>query len=113
MAVLTRRRVLGTAAAGLTATLAGGLTACAVRLRTPRSAELSAGLVCCEVTGYQPGEAVARLRAANVIASATPYAALVGGLMMDLHDHAERACACVFIMGGRMAAPKGSVAQAS
>jgi selenocysteine lyase/cysteine desulfurase len=46
-----------------------------VRLRTPRAAELSAGIVCCEVAGYRSREAVARLRAAKVIASPTPYAA--------------------------------------
>jgi selenocysteine lyase/cysteine desulfurase len=45
-----------------------------VRLRTPRAAELSAGIVCCEVEGYRSREAVARLRAAKVIASPTPYA---------------------------------------
>jgi len=45
-----------------------------VRLRTPRSTELSAGIVCCEVAGYGPANAVARLRELNVHASATPYA---------------------------------------
>jgi len=44
-----------------------------VRLRTPRGKEASAGLVCCEVDGYGPDEAVARLRGAKVISSATPY----------------------------------------
>lgn len=44
-----------------------------VRLRTPRSPDASAGIVCCEVEGYGPDEAVARLRRAKVIASATPY----------------------------------------
>jgi selenocysteine lyase/cysteine desulfurase len=44
-----------------------------VRLHTPRSAELSAGIVCCEVDGVSPDDAVHRLRAANVQTSATPY----------------------------------------
>jgi selenocysteine lyase/cysteine desulfurase len=44
-----------------------------VRLRTPTGPEASAGLVCCEVDGYGPDEAVGRLREANVITSATPY----------------------------------------
>lgn len=44
-----------------------------VHLKTPRGAEVSAGLVCCEVDGYGPNEAVARLRKANVISSSTPY----------------------------------------
>ena len=45
----------------------------AVRLRTPRSADLSAGIVCCEVDGYTAREAVAKLRPTGVWASATPY----------------------------------------
>jgi selenocysteine lyase/cysteine desulfurase len=44
-----------------------------VHLRTPRAADASAGLVCCEVDGYSSDEAVERLRKANVIASTTPY----------------------------------------
>ncbi len=45
-----------------------------VRLRTPRAADVSAGIVCCEVDGYTARDAMARLRAARVLASATPYA---------------------------------------
>ena len=45
-----------------------------VRLITPRSARLSAGIVCCEIAGVQPQEAVARLREAGVEATVTPYA---------------------------------------
>ncbi|HEX2771406.1 MAG TPA: aminotransferase class V-fold PLP-dependent enzyme, partial [Micromonosporaceae bacterium] len=44
-----------------------------VRLITPRSADLSAGLVCCEVDGVPPEAAVSRLRAASVFATSTPY----------------------------------------
>ncbi|MCW3842278.1 aminotransferase class V-fold PLP-dependent enzyme [Micromonospora yasonensis] len=44
-----------------------------VRLVTPRSAELSAGIVCCDVPDVPVGEAVGRLYAAGVIASSTPY----------------------------------------
>jgi selenocysteine lyase/cysteine desulfurase len=55
------------------ALLAGLATIPKVRLRTPAAAELHAGIVCCEVTGYQPREAVARLRGTGVWASATPY----------------------------------------
>jgi selenocysteine lyase/cysteine desulfurase len=46
-----------------------------VTLHTPMAAELSAGIVCCEVEGVDPASAVSRLRAAGVIASQTPYAA--------------------------------------
>jgi selenocysteine lyase/cysteine desulfurase len=44
-----------------------------VRLRTPQVAEVSAGLICCEVDGYGPTESVARLKASGVHTSATPY----------------------------------------
>jgi selenocysteine lyase/cysteine desulfurase len=44
------------------------------RLRTPRDEALSAGLVCCEVHGTDPGEVVDRLREDHrVVASVTPY----------------------------------------
>ena len=45
-----------------------------MRLVTPRTARLSAGIVCCEIEGVPPGRAVARLRQAGVAASVTPYA---------------------------------------
>lgn len=46
-----------------------------VTLHTPLSASLSAGIVCCEIAGVSPAEAVARLRReSRVIASVTPYA---------------------------------------
>jgi selenocysteine lyase/cysteine desulfurase len=58
----------------LASALKDGLAGIAgVRLVTPRSAELSAGLVCCEVDGMPPEGAVSRLRAAGVIATSTPY----------------------------------------
>jgi selenocysteine lyase/cysteine desulfurase len=45
-----------------------------VRVRTPRDEALSAGLVCCEVDGVDPGEVVDRLRKEHrVVASVTPY----------------------------------------
>jgi selenocysteine lyase/cysteine desulfurase len=46
-----------------------------VRVVTPLSHELSAGLVCCELDGLAPREAVDRLRDEHgVVASVTPYA---------------------------------------
>ncbi|MFG1946626.1 aminotransferase class V-fold PLP-dependent enzyme [Nonomuraea sp. NPDC048826] len=44
-----------------------------VRLATPDSPDLSAGLVCCSIDGLEPAEAVARLHDRKVIASTTPY----------------------------------------
>ena len=46
----------------------------AVRLVTPRDPDLSAGIVCLEVNGRNPGETMADLRRQNVLASVTPYA---------------------------------------
>jgi selenocysteine lyase/cysteine desulfurase len=45
-----------------------------VRVRTPAGAGLSAGLVCFEVGGIDPGEVVQRLAARRIVASVTPYA---------------------------------------
>ncbi|WP_295514985.1 aminotransferase class V-fold PLP-dependent enzyme [uncultured Pseudomonas sp.] len=44
-----------------------------VYLHTPRSAEFSAGIVCCDVKGWTPKEVVAKLKVQKIIASATPY----------------------------------------
>lgn len=44
-----------------------------VRLFTPKDQGLSAGIVCCEVDGVSPEEAVDRLAGRKVVASATPY----------------------------------------
>lgn len=45
-----------------------------VRLRTPESPGLSAGLVCFEVAGRDPAEVVSRLASRGIVASVTPYA---------------------------------------
>jgi selenocysteine lyase/cysteine desulfurase len=45
-----------------------------VRLRTPQSPGLSAGLVCFEVAGRDPAEVVERLASRRIVASVTPYA---------------------------------------
>lgn len=45
-----------------------------VRLRTPRSPALSAGITCFEVDGLTPQQVVVRLRERKFVASVTPYA---------------------------------------
>jgi selenocysteine lyase/cysteine desulfurase len=58
-----------------------------VHVVTPRADDLSAGIVCFAVDGYEPRAVVERLRAANVVASVTPsfyqpaYARLAAGLI--------------------------------
>lgn len=44
-----------------------------VRLITPRDPDRSAGIVCVEVPGVSPFEAVERLRGAGIVAGSTPY----------------------------------------
>ena len=67
-AVADRTRALATR-------LKDGLAAIpAVRLVTPRDPDLSAGIVCLEVNGRNPGETLADLRRQNILASVTPYA---------------------------------------
>src|SRR5688572_10928435 len=55
----------------LKASLAGNRR---VRVHTPRSGALSAGLVAFEVDGMKPGDVVARLLERRIIASTSPYA---------------------------------------
>ena len=60
---------------GLASRLKAALVAVkGVRLRTPQSPGLSAGLVCFEVAGRDPAEVVSRLAARGIVASVTPYA---------------------------------------
>ena len=60
---------------GLASRLKAGLAEVKrVRLRTPQSPGLSAGLVCFEVTGRDPAEVVSRLASRGIVASVTPYA---------------------------------------
>ena len=58
----------------LAARLKSGLAAIPrVRLITPRSASVSAGLVCFEVPGVPPAAIVEALRRQRIIATTTPY----------------------------------------
>jgi selenocysteine lyase/cysteine desulfurase len=45
-----------------------------VRLLTPRGADLSAGIVCADIAGVEPGRVVQGLAAERISASVTPYA---------------------------------------
>lgn len=44
-----------------------------VRLYTPMSPALSAGIICFDVDGHEPTEVVAHLREGGIVASTTPY----------------------------------------
>ena len=45
-----------------------------VTLYTPRAVQLSAGIVCFDVSGMSPRAVVERLRERNIVATTTPYA---------------------------------------
>ena len=64
-----------------------------VTLRTPRSPDLSAGLVCFDVRGSSPTEVVQRLAEQRIIATVTPYAtshARVAPSILNTADEIDR-----------------------
>jgi selenocysteine lyase/cysteine desulfurase len=61
-----------------------------VRLYTPVSAALSAGIICFDVDGYAPAEVVTHLRERGIVASTTPYRESYARLAPSLlNDEAE------------------------
>jgi selenocysteine lyase/cysteine desulfurase len=64
-----------------------------VRLRTPRSRELSAGIVCFDVAGMKPPEVIERLRQRGILGSVTPYAdhlARLAPSLLTLEEDVDR-----------------------
>jgi selenocysteine lyase/cysteine desulfurase len=75
-----------------------------VRMRTPRSPGLSAGLVCFEVAGRDPSEVVARLAASGIVASVTPYAVRyvrLGPGIVNTPEHVDAAVRAVASLSRR------------
>jgi len=69
-----------------------------VRLRTPRTPELSSGIICFEVEGVGPEAVVERLRTRDIIASTTPYReqyARLAPSLINNEDEVERTLAAV------------------
>ena len=69
-----------------------------VTVITPASPEVSAGIVCVEVEGIAPPEAVLALRRAGVVASATPYRTSylrLGPSIVTSDDHVSAAIGAV------------------
>ena len=58
-----------------------------VTLHTPLSQDLSAGIVCFEVAGLSPQQAVKKLRERGIIGSVTPYATQYVRLAPGLLNH--------------------------
>lgn len=73
-----------------------------VRLYTPMSPDLSAGIICFDVDGYTPTEVVAHLHARGIVASTSPYpvsyARLAPSLLND-EDEVDRSVAAVAELG--------------
>ena len=75
-----------------------------VRLRTPQSPGLSAGLVCFEVAGRDPGEVVAHLASRRIVGSVTPYAlryVRLGPGIVNTPEHVDAAVAAVASLARR------------
>jgi selenocysteine lyase/cysteine desulfurase len=75
-----------------------------VRLRTPQSPGLSAGLVCFEVAGRDPSEVVAHLASRRIVASVTPYAlryVRLGPGIVNTPEHVDAAVAAVASLARR------------
>ncbi|MDI1461874.1 aminotransferase class V-fold PLP-dependent enzyme [Catellatospora sp. KI3] len=85
--------------AQLAATLKAGLAQIpGLKLITPRSPAVSAGLVCCDIPGTQPAAAVQAMRAQGIAASATPYnpsCLRLGTSIVNSVEEVDRAVAAV------------------
>jgi selenocysteine lyase/cysteine desulfurase len=75
-----------------------------VRLRTPQSPGLSAGLVCFEVAGRDPSEVLARLSDRGIVGSITPYAVRyvrLGPGIVNTPEHVDAAVRVIRTFSGR------------
>lgn len=74
-----------------------------VKIHTPKSGDLSAGLVSFEVQGLKPADVVKQLLARNIIASTSPYAITYARLapsLMNTPEQVERAVRAVREISG-------------
>ncbi len=73
-----------------------------VRLYTPRSRELSAGIVCFDIDGMKPPEVIERLRQRGIMGSVTPYAdhlARLSPSLLTLEEDVDRTIEAVHDLG--------------
>ncbi|HEX2055077.1 MAG TPA: aminotransferase class V-fold PLP-dependent enzyme [Nitrospiraceae bacterium] len=74
-----------------------------VRLYTPRSREMSAGIVCFDIEGMKPGEVIDGLRQRGIMGSVTPYAnhlARLAPSLLTSPEDVERTLAAVRQLAG-------------
>jgi isopenicillin-N epimerase len=84
----------------LKASLAGN---CKIKLHTPMSGDLSAGLVAFEVEGVAPADVVRRLLEGRIIASTSPYAVTYARLapsLVNSPEEVDRAAQAVHAIAG-------------
>jgi selenocysteine lyase/cysteine desulfurase len=90
---------------GLASRLKSGLAEIrGVRLRTPQSPGLSAGLVCFEVAGRDPSEVLSHLAARRVVGSVTPYAVRyvrLGPGIVNTPEHVDAAVRSIRLLASR------------
>lgn len=73
-----------------------------LRLYTPMSPDLSAGIICFDVDGHTPPEVVAHLHEQGIVASTTPYResyARLAPSLVNTEDEVERTVAAVAELG--------------
>lgn len=73
-----------------------------VRLYTPLSADLSAGIICFDVDGMKPTDVVARLHEQSIVASTSPYPvsyARIAPSLVNSEQEVERTVAAIAALG--------------
>jgi selenocysteine lyase/cysteine desulfurase len=69
-----------------------------IKLHTPLSRDLSAGIVCCDVEGWKPDHVVEYLRQRRIMASVTPYATQYVRLapsLLTTPEEVEKTCEAI------------------
>jgi selenocysteine lyase/cysteine desulfurase len=74
-----------------------------IKLHTPQSADLSAGINCFEVNGVAPDEVLKKFAAAGIIASTTPYKAVYGRLTPTIINSEHEVDQCLKVLEGMIA----------
>jgi selenocysteine lyase/cysteine desulfurase len=74
-----------------------------IQVHTPRSGDLSAGIVAFEIDGMKPEDVVKRLGESKIVASTSPYAvtyARLAGSLVNTPEEVDRATRAVVQLAG-------------
>src|SRR5688572_16934145 len=74
-----------------------------IKLHTPQSADLSAGINCFEVNGVAPDEVLKKFAAAGIVASTTPYKVVYGRLTPTIINSEHEVDQCLKVLEGMVA----------